>query len=121
LEVRSGMVGTVRMRLLAEEHGGGQQLIRIRLWSRCAWPWLALIGLLLSGAAASVVDGAGLAAAPLALLALVMVVRAVQGCARATLSTQSSNNVSSSISALTCSGTRSDSRSPTPTRSVLDA
>jgi hypothetical protein len=84
LEVRSGMVGTARMRLLAEEHGEGHQLVRIRLWSRCAWPWLALIGLLLSGAAASVVDGAGLAAVPLTGLAVVMIVRAMQGCAGAT-------------------------------------
>jgi hypothetical protein len=40
LEVRGGVLGTVRMRMLIEEHGAGKQLVRVRAWPR--WPIFGL-------------------------------------------------------------------------------
>jgi hypothetical protein len=61
LEVRGGVLGGVRVRLLTEEHGQGRQLIRIRAWPR--WPMASLvicvITALLAASAAS--DGARIA------------------------------------------------------------
>ncbi len=34
LHVRGGMLGSMRMRMAVEEHGGGRQLLRIRSWPR---------------------------------------------------------------------------------------
>jgi hypothetical protein len=38
LELRGGVLGTSRLLLGVEEHGGGKQLLRIRVWPRC-FPW----------------------------------------------------------------------------------
>ncbi len=35
LELRGGLLGSVRMLMAVEEHGGGNQFIRIRSWPRC--------------------------------------------------------------------------------------
>jgi O-antigen biosynthesis protein len=49
LAVRTGPLGAVRLRTTAEEHGGGRQLTRVRIWPRLAtmsWaiPLLAAVG-----------------------------------------------------------------------------
>jgi GT2 family glycosyltransferase len=36
LEVRGGLVGSVRARMTVEEHGHGQQMVRLRAWPRCS-------------------------------------------------------------------------------------
>lgn len=36
LEVRGGMFGAVRTLMAIEEHGGGRQLVRFRIWPRCS-------------------------------------------------------------------------------------
>ncbi len=43
LEIRGGVLGAVRLRLLAEEHGGEKQNIRFKLWPH--WPDASLITL----------------------------------------------------------------------------
>lgn len=41
LEIRGGVLGTVRARVLVEEHGAGKQLVRVRAWPR--WHPAALL------------------------------------------------------------------------------
>ena len=41
MEVRGGVLGAVRMRMLIEEHGQNRQLIRFRIWPR--WPLPSII------------------------------------------------------------------------------
>ena len=36
LEIRGGMVGSVRLRMTVEEHGAGHQMVRLRAWPRCS-------------------------------------------------------------------------------------
>jgi hypothetical protein len=42
LEVRRGILGGARTRLVAEEHGCGRQLVRIHAWPRCSAKGLAI-------------------------------------------------------------------------------
>jgi GT2 family glycosyltransferase len=56
LDVRTGPLGTVRLRTTVEEHGGGRQLTRVRVWPRLgtmAWG----IPLLVAVAAGAWLDG----------------------------------------------------------------
>lgn len=36
LEIRGGVIGSVRLRMTVEEHGEGRQMFRLRAWPRCA-------------------------------------------------------------------------------------
>src|SRR5439155_5656659 len=36
LEIQGGLFGGVRLCMAAEEHGGGRQMLRFRIWPRCA-------------------------------------------------------------------------------------
>jgi GT2 family glycosyltransferase len=36
LEVRGGLTGSVRARIAVEEHGSGNQMVRLRVWPRCS-------------------------------------------------------------------------------------
>jgi hypothetical protein len=62
LEVRGGVLGGARLRLLAEEHGDEKQFIRLRVWPR--WPDVSLVICLVAAllAAAAEHDHARLAA-----------------------------------------------------------
>jgi GT2 family glycosyltransferase len=55
LEVRGGVLGSTRLRLLAEEHGANRQFIRIRAWPQCPAAtillFLATIGMAVGAAA----------------------------------------------------------------------
>jgi hypothetical protein len=71
LELRGGLLGAGRMRMAVEEHGQGRQMVRIRLWTRCAPAGvvlaaslaLAAIGSALAGARAAGLGLGGAAAA----------------------------------------------------------
>ena len=54
LESRSGVFASARLLSTSEEHGGGRQQIRFRVWPRLSWsgPALALTFLVLAGTAA---------------------------------------------------------------------
>jgi hypothetical protein len=83
LEVRGGLLGAVRLIVAVEEHGAGQQLVRIRYWpswSRSA-PILIAMPVLLSAAA---VGSAWLPALLFGSLATGLVVRALDDSAGAT-------------------------------------
>ncbi|MBV9774606.1 MAG: glycosyltransferase [Gemmatimonadetes bacterium] len=83
LELRDGTLGSVRVRMAVEEHGGGRQLVRLRAWPRPASIvlWLAL-GLLVLGTGAAA-DGAWAAAAVLTLAAGALLLRVSNDCASA--------------------------------------
>jgi hypothetical protein len=53
LEVWGGPLGAVRVRMVVEEHGRGNQLVRIRLWPRLIW-----LGALIAGVSGCFAVGA---------------------------------------------------------------
>jgi hypothetical protein len=81
LELRAGILGAVRIDLVAEEHGQGKQLVRIRIWPRATRFALALIFALL---VVSLIDW-GVASARGALIcgipAWLLSIRTAQECA----------------------------------------
>jgi hypothetical protein len=74
LEIRRGLFGTTRLLMAVEEHGGGRQYFRFRLWPRLRWEgWVGLfsLSLLAAGAFADQAFAAGsILAATAALLGL---------------------------------------------------
>ncbi|HEX6189818.1 MAG TPA: glycosyltransferase [Pyrinomonadaceae bacterium] len=83
LEVRAGVLTAVRMRMAVEEHGGGKQLLRFRIWPRWSksWTLLAFAFAVLSALAAF--DQAWFVTAGFALLAVFLMGRLSLGCATA--------------------------------------
>jgi GT2 family glycosyltransferase len=45
LEIRGGTSGAARLLMAVEEHGGGRQLVRLRVWPRFTPTWLVVTGL----------------------------------------------------------------------------
>ncbi len=84
LEVRSGLLGAVRLLMAVEDHGSGRQLIRCRCWPRCSPGPLVLIGLFAALSVAAAIDQAWTASGLLGLIALLLAVRCVHECATAT-------------------------------------
>ncbi len=81
LEVRGGPLGSARLLAAVEEHGGGRQLARFRLWpklSRVGAGSILFVGALFGAAAAS---GAWAAAAVLGGAAVLLALRELQECA----------------------------------------
>ena len=77
LEVRGGLFAAVRVLAGVEEHGGGKQLVKFRLWPRLTRSWL-LPALPLGGLAAGAALGGGwVAAAVLGAGFLLLTARAV--------------------------------------------
>lgn len=71
LQVRDGACGVARLRMCIEEHGGGRQLVRFRVWP---WPTGAHLGWLLGAApallaVAAAIDGSWLVSGILGLIA----------------------------------------------------
>jgi GT2 family glycosyltransferase len=71
-EARGGMLGSSRLRLGIEEHGGGRQLLRIRSWPRFSRLGLLLVVLLGLLALAAADDGAWAAVVTLGVCALLL-------------------------------------------------
>jgi hypothetical protein len=79
---QTSIFGVVRVVTLAEEHGNGKQLFRLR--ARPTWfpgTWLVLLGLA-GMAILAALDSAGLAAASLGIAALAVAFLAYAGCAQ---------------------------------------
>jgi O-antigen biosynthesis protein len=83
LEARGGSLGFARLQMLAEEHGAGKQLIRVRMRPRCSFGGVAATGLFGALAVAAGLSGGWAASALLGLIALGFIVRAAQECAGA--------------------------------------
>jgi O-antigen biosynthesis protein len=83
LEIRGGLFGVARIRLAIEEHGGGKQMVRLRSWPLASRIAFGTAFLFASLATLALLDDALAAAGLLAVLALIMVVRAFGDCAAA--------------------------------------
>jgi GT2 family glycosyltransferase len=82
LHVRPGPLGGARLRTAVEEHGGGKQLTRIKVWPRLSRV-TAVVLVLLGFTALAWINGEPRMAASLALLALVLALLAVFDCSAA--------------------------------------
>jgi GT2 family glycosyltransferase len=84
LDLRAGALGGVKVRTVVEEHGGGRQLFRVRVWPRATLTGrIAALVLVLLGAVAVYQDQIGVAIAIGLLLAIVIALGA-EGTATAT-------------------------------------
>jgi hypothetical protein len=84
LEVRGGLFGGARLRMVVEEHGTGNQMVRTRSWPRV---WAVGVGVALlfgGGAAMAALDQAWIASSVLGGIAFLVTVRTLQECASAT-------------------------------------
>jgi O-antigen biosynthesis protein len=83
LEARHGWLGAVRIRAGIEEHGGGRQLVRLRVAPRCAAAPLAVIVVLALLSVAADVDGALVAGAALGAATLLLCLLTVRSAGQA--------------------------------------
>src|SRR6266536_2963955 len=63
LEIHSGMLGFARLLMAVEDHGAGNQFVRVRLWPKCSLLELLLPVLSVSLSVAAALDNAWVAAA----------------------------------------------------------
>jgi hypothetical protein len=80
LEVRAGLLGSARLLMAVEDHGAGNQFVRVRLWPKCSLLELLLPVLFASLSAAAALDDAWIASAILALLSLFLAMYTLRGC-----------------------------------------
>jgi len=83
LQVRGGSLGSARMRLAVEEHGGGKQLLRFRVWPRPLRVGLGLVLALGILAASAAIDGTLVAAVLIGAVAVLLAGSIVRDCAAA--------------------------------------
>jgi len=83
LEVRPGVLGTVRMSMAVEEHGGGKQLARFRIQPRISPGLRTLILLFMIFAAGAGLGGSWIAMLILSLAAALLAARGIYDCAAA--------------------------------------
>lgn len=82
-DVRGGVLGSTRMRLVVEEHGQGRQLARFRVWPRCRPPALLVVAALAGIAFLAAAGGSWSAATVFAALAAAAVARMLYECGAA--------------------------------------
>jgi O-antigen biosynthesis protein len=80
IAVRLGPLGAARLRLTAEEHGQGRQLVRAQVWPRPSRGVSALVAFLVAIYALAVHQGDGLSALVLGSAATVLALRATTEC-----------------------------------------
>jgi O-antigen biosynthesis protein len=83
LEVREGLLGFARLLMAVEDHGAGNQFVRIRLWPKCSLLELLLPLLSASLSVAAALDHAWVASAILSLLSLLLTTYSLRGCGSA--------------------------------------
>ncbi|HKZ87370.1 MAG TPA: glycosyltransferase [Anaerolineae bacterium] len=84
LEVKSGVLGAVRLLMAVEEHGSGRQLVRFRSWPRVSPGGFALTLLCSSLAFGAGLDRVQIVAAVFGLVSATLALRTLQECAAAT-------------------------------------
>ncbi len=84
LEVRGGVIGTVRIQMLCEEHGQGRQLVRFRCQPRWSLESLSLIAIFAALSVSALSNQALIAAVALGSLCTLFLVRGYFECAAAT-------------------------------------
>lgn len=83
LQIRGGLFGSSRIRMAIEEHGGGKQLIRFRVWPHLSRAGFAAGALLAALSIRASVEDAWPAAALLCIGALIVCFKAVRECGSA--------------------------------------
>jgi GT2 family glycosyltransferase len=83
LEVRGGMLGSVRTLMTVEEHGQGRQFTRVRAWPRCSGGAFGMVTVLAALAVAAAVDGNQMVSAILGGTAGLIGLRTLYECANA--------------------------------------
>jgi O-antigen biosynthesis protein len=83
LEVRAGLLGFARLLMAVEDHGAGNQFVRVRLWPKCSLLELLPIVLFASLSAAAALDHAWVASAIMGLLSLFLTLYSLRGCGSA--------------------------------------
>jgi len=83
LEVRAGLLGFARLLMAVEDHGAGNQFVRLRLWPKCSLLELLLPVLFASLSAAAALDNAWMASVILGLLSLLLTKYSLRGCGSA--------------------------------------
>jgi hypothetical protein len=83
LEVHAGLLGFARLLMAVEDHGAGNQFVRVRLWPKCSLLGLLLPVLFASLSAAAALDNAWVASAILGLLSLFLTIYCLRGCGSA--------------------------------------
>jgi GT2 family glycosyltransferase len=83
LEVRGGLLSSVRTFMAVEDHGSGTQLIRFRSWPRIDPTSLLLITLFATLAILAAIDQAWIAASILGMVALILITRMIWSCSTA--------------------------------------
>lgn len=83
LEVRAGTLGFARVLMAVEDHGAGNQFVRVRLWPR--YSLLEILPMAVFGvlSIAAALDGAWMASVILGLASLLLILHAVRGCGSA--------------------------------------
>jgi hypothetical protein len=79
LEVRAGLLGFARLLMAVEDHGAGNQFVRVRLWPQCSLLELLPIVLFASLSAAAALDHAWVASAIMGLLSLFLTLYSLRG------------------------------------------
>ena len=83
LEVRAGLLGVARLLMAVEDHGAGNQFVRVRLWPKCSLLELLPIVLFVSLSVAAALDNAWVASAILGLLGFFLTIYTLRGCGSA--------------------------------------
>jgi hypothetical protein len=83
LQVRGGGLGSARMRMGVEDHGGGRQLLRFRIWPRCSRLGLGLVTIFTALATSAAIDGTWIGAIVLGGAALLIGGSMMHDCAAA--------------------------------------
>ena len=83
LELRGGLLGSVRVLMAVEEHGGGNQYIRVKSWPRCTPAGIFLTLFFAAMGAASATAQAWFACGTLNAIALVLMMRVLVECSSA--------------------------------------
>jgi len=84
LEIRSGLLGSGRLRMVAEEHGQGKQLVRWRVSPKCSEIGLVVLSTLIAISVGAGTARAWTACATLAMMGLLLGLSALQECEAAT-------------------------------------
>ncbi len=83
LEVRGGLLGSARLKMVAEEHGQGKQLVRLRISPRHRWIGFAFTVVLASLAIAAARASAWVASETLLTLAILPLLLSLRDCSMA--------------------------------------
>jgi len=84
LEIRSGLLGSARLRMVTEEHGQGKQLVRWRVSPKCSEIGITVLCALSVISIGAAVDRAWAACAPVTMMALLVGLSLLQECDAAT-------------------------------------